>query len=219
MGIETEIKLALPSSYHDTVANLITRQTGQEGRTIHLSNIYFDTPSYALAKAKSALRLRGMPDHWLQTYKTAGGDSENGISSRHEWEMPVAGEALEINSLLEHCDDEQASDALRDAAPDLTALFRTDFSRMLWDLEYEGSMIEVALDLGEIVTVVDGERRTAPISELELELKSGDEHALHQLAAVMRGAFTELQPENLSKAKRGYDLRMGKNRDNQSGGE
>ena len=213
MGIEREIKLALPSSYHDTVAGLITRQTGKEGRTIHLSNIYFDTPSYALAKAKSALRLRGTPDQWLQTYKTVGGESENGMSSRHEWEIPVAGEALELDALLHACDSEEACDALRDAAPDLTALFRTDFSRVLWDLEYEGSMIEVALDLGEIVTVVEGERRTAPISELELELKSGDEQALHQLAAVMRGAFTELQPENLSKARRGYDLRMGKQGD------
>lgn len=211
MGIEKEVKLALPSSHHDTVAGLITRQTGKEGRTIQLNNIYFDTPSFALAKAKSALRLRGMTDHWLQTYKTAGGDSDQGMSSRHEWEMPVSGEALEIDALLEKCDDDDACEALRDAAPELTALFRTDFARTLWDVEYEGSLIEVALDLGEIVTVVAGEHRTAPISELELELKSGDETALHKLTAMMRGAFTELQPENLSKARRGYDLRMGRN--------
>ena len=146
-----------------------------------------------------------MPDHWLQTYKTAG-ESQDGMHSRHEWEMPVAGEALEIDALLQLCDDEQARDALRDAAPDLAALFRTDFSRVIWDIEHEGAMIEVALDLGEIVTDVDGERRTAPISELELELKSGGEQALNDLAALMRGAFTDLQPEDLSKARRGYDL-------------
>ena len=205
MGIEREIKLALPSSLHDEVVTLINRQTGTEGRKINLTNVYFDTPAHTLAKAKNALRLRGLPDHWLQTYKTAG-ESQDGMHSRHEWEMPVAGEALEIDALLQLCDDEQARDALRDSAPDLAALFRTDFSRVIWDIEHEGAMIEVALDLGEIVTDVDGERRTAPISELELELKSGGEQALNDLAALMRGAFTDLQPENLSKARRGYDL-------------
>lgn len=205
MGIEREIKLALPSSDHDTVATIITRQTGVKGRHIALTNIYFDTPDHALARSRSALRLRGMPDHWLQTYKTAG-NAENGLHSRHEWEMPVAGEALEIDALLHECDDEAAAEALRDAAPTLAPLFRTDFSRTIWDIEYEGSMIEAALDLGEVVADVDGERRTSPISELELELKSGDEKMLHRLAAVMRGAFTDLQPEDISKARRGYDL-------------
>jgi inorganic triphosphatase YgiF len=53
---------------------------------------------------------------------------------------------------------------------------------------------------------VDGEHRSAPISELELELKSGDEKALTTLAAEIRGAFLYLQAEDISKARRGYDL-------------
>jgi inorganic triphosphatase YgiF len=184
LSIEREIKLALPMSEHGEIAKDLTQRTGQEGRKVQLTNVYFDTPDHALAKAKSAVRLRGTPDQWLQTYKTAG-ESAGGLHNRHEWERPVAGEALEIPALLE---------------------IRTDFSRVIWDVEIDGAKIEAALDLGEVVADVDGERLTTPISELELELKSGNEEALNSLAAQMRGAFLYLQPEDASKARRGYDL-------------
>ncbi|SAL54025.1 adenylate cyclase [Caballeronia sordidicola] len=205
MSIEREIKLALPTSNHDEIAKDLTKRTGQEGQKIHLTNVYFDTANRALAKAKSALRLRGAPGQWLQTYKTAG-ESADGMHSRHEWEMPVAGEALEVDKLLEHCDDEHARNALRNAAPELTALFRTDFDRVIWNVEIDGARIEAVLDLGEVITDINGARRTTPISELELELKSGEEAGLTNLAAQMRGAFLYLQPENASKAQRGYEL-------------
>jgi triphosphatase len=205
LSIEREIKLALPTSQHDEIAQDFTRRTGTQGRKITLTNVYFDTPAHALAGAKSAVRLRGTPDQWLQTYKTAG-EASDGMHSRHEWELPVAGEALEIGTLLEACDDEAARRALQEAAPELGALFRTDFTRVIWEVEHEGATIEAALDLGEVSAEIDGEHRATPISELELELKSGDEKALDTLAAQVRGAFLYLDPEDLSKARRGYDL-------------
>jgi triphosphatase len=205
LGIERELKLALAPSRHDDMARFFDERTGA-GKPIELANVYFDTPELALAKAKSALRLRRTPDAWLQTYKTLG-KTVAGLSNRQEWEMPVAGEALEIDALLENCDDAQARDTLASAAPALIALFKTDFKRIVWDMEREGSQIEVALDRGKIIANVDGETREAEISELELELKSGDVGALSLLAAEMRGAFPELTPEDLSKAERGYLLR------------
>ncbi|KND57404.1 Adenylate cyclase [Candidatus Paraburkholderia schumanniana] len=204
MGIERELKLALVPSQHDDVARFFDERTGA-GKPIELANVYFDTLGCALAKAKSALRLRRMPDQWLQTYKTLG-KSVAGLSNRHEWELPVQGEALEIDALLTACDNDAARAALERAAPDLIALFKTDVRRILWDIEREGSQIEVALD-GEITAEVDGKTRRADISELELELKSGEESALSMLAAELRGAFPELVPEDLSKAQRGYLLR------------
>jgi inorganic triphosphatase YgiF len=205
LGIEQEIKLALPPSQHDDVARFFDERTGA-GKPMELANVYFDTPDCALAKAKSALRLRRTPDQWLQTYKVLG-ESKAGLSRRHEWEMPVAGESLEIDALLVSCEDEAARKALQDAAPNLIALFRTDFRRIVWDIEREGSQIEVALDAGKITADVDGENHHAEISELELEIKSGDAKALSTLAAELRGAFPELDPEDLSKAERGYRLR------------
>jgi triphosphatase len=206
VAIETEIKLALPAAQRDAARHVLDTRAAAAGREIRLSNIYFDTPALTLARAKSAIRLRLAPQGWLQTYKTVG-EAQAGLHRRHEWEMPVAGEALEIDALLAACDAPSAAEALRAAAPDLIALFRTDFSRTLWHLEHEGARIEAALDQGEIIAEVGGETRRAPISEIELELLEGDEAALSTLARALGEALPGLAPDNLSKAQRGYQLR------------
>jgi inorganic triphosphatase YgiF len=72
-----------------------------------------------------------------------------------------------------------------------------------------GAEIEAAIDQGDVLAVVDGENRRAPISEVELELKSGDEAALHALAAELGKQLSGLAPDNVSKAQRGYQLRAG----------
>ena len=206
MGMEREIKLALPASQVQTATRWFVARTGVEGRPVKLVNIYFDTPQLTLATSKSALRLRHTPDGWLQTFKTAG-DANNGLHSRHEWEMPVAGAKLEIDALVRACDEPAAADALRKAAPTLIELFRTNFTRTLWLVSAEGAQIEAAIDQGDVLAQVDGETRSAPISEVELELKSGDEAALHELAAQLRQEVAGLAPDNMSKAQRGYRLR------------
>ncbi len=135
MGIERELKLALVPSQHDDIARFFDERTGA-GKAIALA-IYFDTPDCALAKAKSALRLRRTPERWLQTYKTLG-KTVAGLSDRQEWELSVEGEALEIDALIEACDDDHARKTLQGAAPELIALFKTDFKRIVWDMEREG---------------------------------------------------------------------------------
>ncbi|MFT0174159.1 CYTH domain-containing protein [Paraburkholderia mimosarum] len=208
MGIEREIKLALPSDQVDAALRLFGTRAGAPGRAIRLENVYFDTPALALARAKSALRLRRTPEGWLQTFKTAGG-AQNGLHARHEWEMPVAGEALEIDRLLHECDEAGVSTALSEAAADLIPLFRTDFTRTLWTLEVDGAQVEAAIDQGEITADVNGQTRRTPICEIELELKAGDEAALHTLAAELATALPGLAPDDISKAQRGYKLREG----------
>ena len=98
MAIEKEIKLALPAGQADAARRFFVARTGEAGREIALSNVYFDTPDLALARAKSAVRLRRAPQGWLQTFKTVG-TAEGGLHRRHEWEMPVATDALEIDAL------------------------------------------------------------------------------------------------------------------------
>ncbi|HEX7936708.1 MAG TPA: CYTH domain-containing protein [Paraburkholderia sp.] len=208
MGMEREIKLLLPPAQAEPAAQWFVARAGHAGRAIRLSNIYFDTPQLTLAASKSALRLRHTPDGWLQTFKTVGNATE-GLHSRHEWEMPVAGEALEIDALLRECDEPHAAQALRDAAPQLIALFRTDFTRTLWQVVVDGAEVEAAIDQGNVLAEVNSELRRAPISEIELELKSGEEAALHALSAELRKQIAGLAPENVSKAQRGYQLRAG----------
>jgi inorganic triphosphatase YgiF len=208
MGMEREIKLALPPAQVQAATQWFIARAGGKGRPIKLVNIYFDTPELTLASSKSALRLRQTPDGWLQTFKTVG-NAKEGLHSRHEWEMPVAGEKLEIDALLRECDEPSAADALRQAAPELVELFRTNFTRTLWRVEVNGSDIEAAIDQGDVFAEVDSETRRAPISEVELELKSGDEAALHTLAAELGRQIAGLAPDNISKAQRGYKLRAG----------
>ena len=206
MAIEREIKLALPDDQVAAAHRLLAARAGSGGRAVRLENVYFDTPSLTLARAKSALRLRHTPDGWLQTFKTAGA-ARNGLHARHEWEMPVAGEALEVDRLLHACDEAGVATALSGAAAELTALFRTDFTRTLWTLDVDGSTVEAAIDEGEITAEVDGETRRQPIREIELELKAGDESALHTLAAQLSAGLPGLAPDDISKAQRGYRLR------------
>jgi inorganic triphosphatase YgiF len=123
--------------------------------------------------------------------------------------MPVAGARLEIDTLLRACDEPSAAAALREAAPTLIELFRTNFTRTLWHVEADGADIEAAIDQGDVLAEVDGEKRRAPISEVELELKSGDEAALHALAVELGKQIAGLAPDNVSKAQRGYQLRAG----------
>lgn len=208
MAIEREIKLALPRDQVDAALRIFETRAGTPGRAIRLENVYFDTPSLTLARAKSALRLRRAPEGWLQTFKTVG-VAQSGLHERHEWEMPVAGEALEIDKLLHECDEAGVSTALTQAAATLIPLFRTDFTRTLWNLQVDGAEVEAAIDQGEITAEVNGETRRTPICEIELELKGGDEAALHTLAAELAQALPGLAPDDISKAQRGYKLREG----------
>ncbi|MEM5345848.1 CYTH domain-containing protein [Paraburkholderia azotifigens] len=206
MGMEHEIKLALPTDQVGAATQWFIQRAGGAGRTITLENSYFDTPSLTLARAKSAVRVRRTPDGWLQTYKTVG-TSNDGLHSRHEWEMPVEGNALEIDTLLEACDDERSKAALKSARDELIPLFSTNFSRTIWHVSVDGADIEAAIDQGEILADVNGEQRRAPICEVELELKHGDASALNTLSAELANAVHGLRPDDVSKAQRGYRLR------------
>lgn len=205
MAIEREIKLALPPEQADAADRFFVGVAGTPGRDVPLVNLYFDTPSLALAHAKIALRLRKTPDGWLQTLKAAG-TAEDGMHSRHEWETTVANEALELDVLAAACDNASALTTVRAAAAELGERFRTTFVRRLWRLAFDGARIEAAIDTGEITAVVAGQIRRETISEIELELLEGNEHALHTLTQKLSATVPELAPENINKAQRGYRL-------------
>ena len=199
------MKLALAVESVCAATACLNELAGGPGQLIALENIYFDTAEHALAKIKSAVRVRKTSDGWLQTFK-AGGGASLGLHSRHELEMPIGGPHLEPNALLAACADHPAALVLRLALPQLKPLFRTDFSRRVWNLEHTGAQIEVALDQGLVTVERDGQQRSTPICEIELELKHGEVGALHSLADVLRERIPNLTADNVSKAQRGYQL-------------
>jgi inorganic triphosphatase YgiF len=98
---------------------------------------------------------------------------------------------------------ETAAAELREAIGDrlLEPRFETKFKRRIKRLTVGGASFEAAFDEGEIVA---GERR-APLTELELELKSGEHADFYDFATQLAEALP-LRLETLSKSTRGYLL-------------
>ena len=218
MAVEAEMKLALPVEHCAHAKQVIEVLAGGPGAPVRLLNVYFDTPALDLKRSRSALRVRLSGTRWLQTFKSGGG-ATGGLHRRHEWEMPVAGDALEgppLISAIEHDlasathDEYEALSAalssLRSAFPALRPLFRTDFTRTLWNLAQGDDEIEIGLDEGDVIAGEGEARKTLPILEIELELKRGSEAALHRLAAQLSDQIPGLAHDDVSKAQRGYRL-------------
>ena len=199
--METELKLSLRQQ--DVPALLEHPLLNAPAKVQRLLNTYFDTPALDLKQRRMAVRERLAGEQWLLTVKTAG-KSENGLSLRQEWEAPTTPGALDFAALV---DDTELAASLMALRTDLKPLFRTDFERHSWVLTHNGASIEVALDLGHIS--VPGADLSEAILELELELLSGPEAALHALADALRhtpsGAIV-LTPSDASKAQRGLAL-------------
>lgn len=197
---EVELKLELPPGQ---VAAFMKRMARRRSAPLQqdLVTRYFDTPDFALSAQGVALRVRRAGRRWLQTLKTEG-ERQGGLSRRVEFEMPVAGGALDWTRFPGEA-LAYVPEALRgQVAP----VFETRFHRTTWLLKGKGgAQVEVALDVGEVRA---GER-SQPLCEVELELKVGGQpDALFALALEWAGAF-ECLPFDISKAERGVRLAHG----------
>ena len=199
--METELKLALNA--HDVPTLLAHPLLAGQAKVQRLLNTYFDTPTLDLKQRRMAVRERLAGDQWLLTVKTAG-QSTNGLSRRQEWEGPTTSGALDFANLV---DDTTLADTLMALRAQLKPLFRTDFERHSWIITHHDARIEVALDQGHIT--VPGTALNETILELELELLSGPDAALHALADALRqsaNGVIALTPSDTSKAQRGMAL-------------
>ena len=199
--METELKLSLRQQ--DVNALLAHPLLATPAKVQRLLNTYFDTYTLDLKQRRMAVRERLAGEQWLLTVKTAG-KSENGLSHRQEWEAPTTPGALDFAALV---DDANLAASLMALRAELKPLFRTDFERHSWVLTHDSATIEVALDKGHIN--VPGTTLSEGILELELELLSGPEMALHALADALRqtpSSAISLTPSDASKAQRGLAL-------------
>ncbi len=199
MAIETELKLRIAPEHLARLrehAFWLDKQITPP-RTRQLFNQYFDTPALALHHAAMALRLRRNGEQWLQTLK-GGGAIEAGLHQRNEWEIAVAGAALDFSPHAEVDWTSLLPQALREK---LQPVFITDFMRTSFVIGFADAHIEVCMDEGWIFT----DLRRHAICEVELELKSGSAQALFALAL----ALFEIVPfdiEVVNKAEYGFRL-------------
>ncbi|MBI1283521.1 MAG: CHAD domain-containing protein [Thiobacillus sp.] len=197
--VEVELKLALPRQQATAFLRLMARRRSVPVRHA-MRTLYFDTPDFALSALGVALRVRRIGRRWLQTIKTEG-ERHGGLSQRAEFEMPVTRGMPDWNRFPAEA-LALVPEALR---AQLEPVFETRFERTAWLIGGDGgASIEVALDVGEVHA---GARRL-PICEIELELKSGQQDALFELAHGWAQRLDCL-PFDVSKAERVVRLARG----------
>ncbi|MCB4810561.1 CYTH domain-containing protein [Methylovorus menthalis] len=200
MPNEIELKLRIDAADAPFLFNHPALKHGLEHGplTRQLISTYFDTPELGLLNAEISLRVRSMSGGWFQAVKAAG-SSVAGLHQRMEWEDIINGSSPDFSKITEPALAAIFADsALRDA---LQPIFLTDVERTEWQLRMpDGTALEVALDLGELEV---GSDIRETISEVEIELKSGDAAQVFSLALALQ-ADIPLTIENISKAQRGY---------------
>ena len=199
MAIETELKLRITPAHLAKLKRHALLKTHQLARPVtrRLYNIYFDTPELDLHQAAMALRLRRSGKQWLQTLK-GGGAIHAGLHQRNEWEVPVAGEALDFSAAVTAEWDTLLPVVWREK---LQPVFVTDFSRSSCIVVWQGAHIEVCMDSGHITAAT----RSHEICELELELKSGSPQQLFSLALAILD-IVPFEIEMVNKAEYGFRL-------------
>ena len=207
MTTEIELKYLIPANYEDNdlVVDNITAMLKAKNIIFtlnkkQLNNDYFDNRHLALRKMDIGLRIRGVDQEYEQTVKTAG-KVVGCLHQRPEYNVALEGNHLDLLLFPEHIWPEDV-DVVK-LQKSLRVIFTTDFSRQTWLITQASSVIELALDRGEIFTSPNSD--TLAINELEIELVSGDEQALFTLAEQLM-TVVQMKPGKLSKAARGYAL-------------
>lgn len=201
--IECELKLAGSRTALRKAETTLNRIIGKriEWRTDRLMTSYYDTADRRLSKRGVALRVRKKGRTFTQTVKAKALKVAT-ISHRPEWNVEVSSSRPDISAL-----PSTARKRVGLVLPnELKKLFTVDVERKKADIELAGrdgaesTIVEIALDRGEVRVG----RKSADMTELEIELVSGDPAAIFDLAIQL--ADTGLSINQVTKAETGYRL-------------
>ena len=194
MNLKSELKFRVPSRALSKIAKVrIAGTRGGARSQTQLLSTYFDTKKHKLRRRGLTLRIRQANGNYLQTVKAAGTTS----FARGEWESEVGALVPDLNKADDTPLQKLATKKLRRG---LKPVFRTSVRRHS-AFQAGNSEIELAVDFGTVFA----NRRSAPISEFELELKSGRSADLFHVARFM-AQKTGGQLDLRSKSERGYRL-------------
>ncbi|MBF9234503.1 CYTH and CHAD domain-containing protein [Microvirga alba] len=196
---EVELKLELDSDGmslllgHPVFAQ--ARPLAERGGSLHA--VYYDTDEFALRRAGLSVRVRRQNGHYTQTIKAERKHRSLALD-RSEWECAVDGEldvaAAADTPLAPFVSGTSASEKVH-------PVFTVDTDRKAYEVERNGTTMELALDR---VKVVAG-HRSVRFCEVELELKKGDASALFAVARDLSEA-APLRLTPVTKSERGYAL-------------
>lgn len=198
MGRELEVKFKTDAAgLKLALRSELLSSDASEAPKRRLRSVYFDTPAGDLRKQRMVLRVRKVRSTHMMGLKWARPLGE-GAFSRSEMEVRVPSLVPDITLFGEEIAAELSR--ITEGRP-LEQKFETQIHRRLRCLSLERSLIEVAFDEGFVVV---GDRRQ-PLTEVELELKAGEETALYDLAVRLADALP-MRLDIMSKAERGFML-------------
>ncbi|WP_298378908.1 CYTH and CHAD domain-containing protein [uncultured Bradyrhizobium sp.] len=195
---EIELKLLAPQGSLEKLreAACIVQHARNRGAFHRLETVYYDTPERLLFQHGMSLRVRRSGKSYIQTLKLA----PNGAQplTRRQWEAAVEGIAPD----LARFPADEIGDPVAALSNDgLVPVFATKVRRHARQLDLPDASVEVAFDEGTI----EADARREVLSEIELELKSGNAGVLFDLGTQLLDA-APLQIGTRSKAERGYAL-------------
>lgn len=202
MTPEVELKLEIPPRDMRMLQRMRGLRDGvaRRARQEDLVSVYFDSARHKLHHHGMSLRVRHVGDKRIQTLK-ANGQWASGLA-RDEWEEPIERDTPDLGAMrgtpLAPLLDKKLARALR-------PVFETRVHRTVVPLDRGESQVELTFDQGEVRRGA----KSAPINELELELKRGRIADLLHLARDLSDRVPA-QFALRSKADRGYDLIAGR---------
>ncbi|WP_424411661.1 inorganic triphosphatase [Pasteurella sp. PK-2025] len=197
MSNEIELKLSVNPEFVDFLNQVMSTFVVHHQQSQFLANCYYDSQDQFFARQKMGLRVRQENDRFTLTLKTDG-QVQGGLHIRPEYNVELADAKPDLALLVE----KTGLTLGNIEALELQPIFSTDFERKQWLVECgNGALIEVAFDFGHIYA---GEK-TAPICEVEFELKAGNTTDLLRFVSNLT-LEQGVRLSSASKAKRGYQL-------------
>lgn len=203
MGSEIEIKLSIKSE--DILTEILDDERLKKDfghfTIISMNADYYDTRELDLLKNNLVIRIRKENGEYVCTVKKRTMELESGILIRGEWNKEIPIKAIKLEYFPE-IKDEMAEII---GGKELVEIVETDFIRRTLDIEYNGSLLELAVDYGKIIAG----KYEEPIMEVEIELKRGTEEAIMPFIEEYLKDY-DLKVETNSKFSRGVALFMKK---------
>ena len=175
-------------------------------KTINMHAIYYDTPHGDFSKKKMALRARFENERIIATLKWKG-QSEGGLHVRGELNVPVNREYLNKPN-VDIFKGSEIFDSISSCIGDkpLVKIMEMDYVRREVQVDTGKSISVISYDEGTIIT----EKGNCPISEIEIELYSGDQQDMMRLGKELEIKYN-LLPSDISKFQKGMELINEKN--------
>ena len=194
-GAQVELRLLAPQGTLKKLreAPVIVQHARNRGAFRRLETVYYDTPERLLFQHGMSLRVRRSGKQFIQTLRL-----QSNIRQRRQWEAPVEGDTPD----LARFPADEVGDPLTTLTNDaMVPVFATKFRRHTRQLDLPDASVEIVFDEG---TIEAGTRQEV-LSEIELELTSGNAGVLFELGTQLLDA-APLQIGMRSKSERGYAL-------------